>query len=326
MDSENTIDIESCFTCPDLGMSYVLERLSKEYPWIELDKRDGYDNYNADIVKVIASACPNAAKIRNGNGELALHAAIRARKGVDVIRPIIGAYSEAISMVDSAGNTCLHLLAQQQPGDINMKQKIAKYVQEHGEDKASRKFNVSDMKVFIFNAIVDLDEYRGSKVQKIFDTARAASCCWFSADSFNERFEGLLTEGKLLQCVGGRFKLSPGCEVERNAEMEPLVRDLYQGKHLMSTDKRELIVKLATQYPESRVARNSEGKLPFHYFIHNTAQNNFDNVSLFMTEEAASMADNQTGLYGFMTAASIGDFDLSYQMLQAFPSVMGRFC
>ena len=53
--------------------------------------------------------------------------------------------------------------------------------------------------------------------------------------------------------------------------------------------------------------------------------NDFDNLAHFMTEEAAMMVDEETGLYGFMTAAVIGGTDLSYSILRAFPSVIGRF-
>lgn len=86
-----------------------------------------------------------------------------------------------------------------------------------------------------------------------------------------------------------------------------------------------MISLLVKSYPEARVVRDGQGKLPFQYFIDNGAQNHFDNLAHFMTEEAAMMVDKETGLYGFMTATVMGDDDLSYSILRAFPSVIGRF-
>ena len=71
--------------------------------------------------------------------------------------------------------------------------------------------------------------------------------------------------------------------------------------------------------------RNNEGMLPFHYFLKNKAQNHFNNVNLFMTEETSSLTDNSTGLLGFQMAATMDDLELTFLMLQAYPSALEHF-
>ena len=54
--------------------------MGDEHPLVELKGRDGYDRFNLKLVGQIAAACPDAAKVRNANGDLPLHAAIKARR------------------------------------------------------------------------------------------------------------------------------------------------------------------------------------------------------------------------------------------------------
>jgi hypothetical protein len=67
-----------------------------------------YDAYNVSKIQILAKACPEAAKIANGCGELPLHVAIKARKCWKAIEAIIGAHPEA---ADEEGNKCMHVVA-----------------------------------------------------------------------------------------------------------------------------------------------------------------------------------------------------------------------
>ncbi|KAL7545339.1 hypothetical protein ACHAWF_008688 [Thalassiosira exigua] len=323
-ESEESIDIDYCLENPKYGLSYVLKRLRDEYPLVEVEKRDGYDKYNWELVGALARANPDAAKVRNVNGDLPLHAAIRARRGIDVIRSIIEAFPEATRELDSAGDTCLHLLAQQRPGEINMKEEIAQYVDEHGEVKAAANWSLRTKDVIV-RAMIELGSDRISTHQDLFDYVLTIHPCCNGVDDILKALDELLTDGKLIEVRDYHYKLSDDFRTEKNAEMKILVQDLYQGKHLVSSEKTELISLLVKSYPEARNIPNGQGKLPFQFFIENEAQNHFDNLSAFMTEEAAMMMDKATGLYGFMMAAVIGDNDLSYSILRAFPSVIGCF-
>jgi ankyrin repeat protein len=69
---------------------------------------DPYDGYNIDKIKILAKACPEASKVRNSDGDLPLHVAMKARKSWAGILAIFDAYPDA---VDKAGNTGLHLAA-----------------------------------------------------------------------------------------------------------------------------------------------------------------------------------------------------------------------
>jgi ankyrin repeat protein len=69
---------------------------------------DPYDGYNIDKIKILAKACPEASKVKNSDGDLPLHLAMKARKSWAGILAIFDAYPDA---VDKAGNTGLHLAA-----------------------------------------------------------------------------------------------------------------------------------------------------------------------------------------------------------------------
>jgi ankyrin repeat protein len=69
---------------------------------------DPYDGYNVNRIKILAKACPEAAKVKNGDGDLPLHMAMEARKSWAGVLAIFDAYPDA---VNKAGNTGLHLAA-----------------------------------------------------------------------------------------------------------------------------------------------------------------------------------------------------------------------
>ena len=270
MDGDD-LSIERAIQCSHLGLSYVLSPflgMAKEYPSVFMLEVDGYDCHNQSLVKQLVEACPKAAMVTNDRGELPLHAAIRARKGTDVVDAIIEAYPEALRAITSAGDTCLHLVAQQCPGSINLREKVADFVVEHGE--------------LPFYS----DNFYGYSDDR-------------HIDSDDEDDDG----GLLL------MKYEHICN----------------GEHLISEEKHNLITRLVRAYPEACSMRNNEGKLPFHYFLKNKAQNHFNNVNLFMTEETSSLTDNSTGLLGFQMAATMDDLELTFLMLQAYPSALEHF-
>lgn len=73
---------------------------------------DNWDMYNHEQIHCLLSVNPEAAKVKNGNGELPIHIAIKARKcWSNIIHKILLAYPKAIAKTDGDGNTCLHLAA-----------------------------------------------------------------------------------------------------------------------------------------------------------------------------------------------------------------------
>ncbi|KAL9189215.1 hypothetical protein ACHAXT_011705 [Thalassiosira profunda] len=309
LEMDDSIDIDYCLENKFYGLVYVLRE------GVEEEGRDGYDSFNSSHVEKLVKACPGALSLRNAVGDLPLHAAIRARKSACIVKRLVEAFEDATP--------------QQSPGAINMRETIASYVEEHGEENAVLQPS-TDMERNITRAFLEAegDTALGLTSQQLCAHARQIFPFGFSADSFRETFDEMLEE-EMIEISSGegencRYILQEDVLFGVTAGMEDLTRDLYKGKHLVSADKLELVSLLVKSYPEARNIRNESGKLPFQLFLHNKAQNHFDNVVRFMTEEAAAMADTETGLLGFMTAASLDDLDLSYGMLRAFPSVMAH--
>jgi hypothetical protein len=117
--------VEYCLK--EYGLSWLIDDVPSHSETVHIDlRKDDYDRFNSDNVQLLLKKYPEAAWTKNKDGDLALHLAIKARKGKDIVQSLVKAYPDAVRVLDGDGNTCLHLLAQQMPGSLNVKEVIAK--------------------------------------------------------------------------------------------------------------------------------------------------------------------------------------------------------
>lgn len=123
---ENEIDVE--YGLKEYGLWWLLEIVPRDRNCKHIDlQKDDYDDHNSTKIELLLEKYPEAVKVKNTDGDLPLHLAIKARKTLDIVLALIEAYPDAVHEHDGEGNTCLHLLAQQMPGSLNMKGIFAKY-------------------------------------------------------------------------------------------------------------------------------------------------------------------------------------------------------